>query len=782
MSCNNQLQVYWSGTSFFSATAFFSDAALSSPSPDGFYAFGGFVREISNGILLAAVPCESCIIPCGDPFYFNGGSTGEYNIVFGMGVNPGAAIITFSPGLNNSTYFPVPDQCTWTYVSPSTPYGEIKRSEYSQLTGGYLKGLIGGFDSPTYASGNPCLSLQSPVGPLIKTGLGTVNSQSLGTIYDYNYASSIFNISNVNQPLGSIISPIGWTGIVNNTGDYQSTLLNWNCIDKSTSNCNCSTSISTCSTALGVPASPYNNNVALAPNLMPFSAGGNTQFQACGLSVKPAVMVVPSPPGIPQTDLKVSVVGPCTSTWWGIDVKCPELLAPILSSTQFGDLEDDQTPAGQLTKTPLADVCDYVVDTTFYHVPVDNWGNTNPNSYYYNGDSFSAAGVVPLGQPNGVLGLSDWIYEDPYGVTPVAVGVYKMQFDALDGGGVQNWAVQVGPREYKDVSNTGTPGQFNPLPPEDYVGQTWSPDWNAGITASDVQSTGARVPGIVRSITPCTAIPIAPCGGSFNGTNLSNGQYNIDMDAGAAKGAVIIRLKSFNVPDKCTWTYDGNSASEYSSPSEGYLQGAIGSIAGGGSPCPCAPNGQGFDSCLTSGVGGVDGTITNALGSNGITYDGLSHIWDPNIPAFVAGASIVMGPYTDQASGGVTLTQNAPGYAMMVVPKPNAAPSLVQIQLEGPCNNTGFECEAYCPVKLSVKNRGDVGGACKVYTTNFYTASPNVSTGLSPSNLEVHDWVFEDEDGVTPLPAGVYAAKWPTGPDKEMVVSVNGVITNLVNC
>ena len=80
-SCNNQTQVYWNGTSFFSATAFFSDAALSSPSPDGFYAFGGFVREISNGILLAAVPCESCIIPCGDPFYFNGGSTGEYNIV-----------------------------------------------------------------------------------------------------------------------------------------------------------------------------------------------------------------------------------------------------------------------------------------------------------------------------------------------------------------------------------------------------------------------------------------------------------------------------------------------------------------------------------------------------------------------------------------------------------------------------------------------------------------------------------------------------------------------------
>lgn len=854
MSCNNQLQIHWSGTSFFTATAFFSNAALTTPAPDGFYAFGGFVREILNGVLLSAIPCESCVIPCGSPFNFGGGATGEYNIQFGMGTDPGAAIVTFSPGVNNSTYFPVPDQCTWTYVAPSNPYGELKRSEYSQLTGGYLKGLIGAFDSPTYASGNNCLSQQNPVGPLITSQAGTVNSQSIGSVFTFvpnaaNPNGGAFNNTTPNAPLGNTLTPppIGWTGLFNNAGDYQSTLLNWNCSNKSSPNCSCTTDINACNSSLGVPSSPYNDNLPIAPNLQSFSAGGTTRWNAVGLSIKPAVMVVPSPPGIPTTNLQISVVGPCTSTWWGINVQCPVLLTAIPSSTQFGDLENDQTPAGQLTKTPLSDVCKYTIDRFFYHVPVDNWGNSNPNSYYYNpGDTFpetptsTPPGPGPTGQPPGVLGLSDWIYEDPYGVTPVAVGVYKMQFDALDGLGVRTWAVQVGPREYKDLStNGGTSPQLNPLPPEDYVGQVWSPDWAAGITASDVQSTGDRIPGIVRSITPCYAVsfdcdpttglcsdpgtglgqytslaacqaackppvsfdcvnnacvdpgtgngqyatlaacqavcnPPAPCGSSFTpGANLNVGQFNITLDGGTDTGAFIIRFLPYSVPDRCTWTYDGVSASEYSSATEGYLQGLIGTIGGGGG----TGGGQIFPTCLASG-----GIITNTNGSNGVQYNGFSYNWDPNTSTFVLGASVTMGPYTNQASGGVTLTANAPGFSMMVVPKPNATPGLMQMQLDGPCGQTGFQIEAYCPVKLSRKDRGVINGSCQTYTTNFYTASPHTNTGLSPNNLQVHDWVFEDENGVTALPAGNYPARFPGGPHKIMTVSSNGVITALVAC
>ena len=397
MSCNNQTQVYWNGTSFFSATAFFSDSALTTPSPDGWYAFGGMIRQILNGVLLSAVPCDSCVIPCGDPFIFGGGLTGEYNISFGMGATTGAAIITFNTGIVETTWFPVPDQCTWTY-------GNLTASEYSSLTGGYMKGLIGAADGDTYTSGVPCLSLQG--GPLITTNLGSNTSQSNGGIFNYDISTNTFPNTGVTGPLGSIIAPIGWTGLNNNTGAFQSTLLDWNCSNKTTKNCG--STIGSNSGMLGVPSSPYDNNLPLAPNLQSFSPGGTTQWNAPGNETRNSVMVVPSPPNITSNVLTVSVIGPCSNTWWGIDVKCPEPLTPISCSTQFGDLEEPSI--GQL-KTPINNVSAYPLNRFIYHVPVDAWGNTNPNSFYHvPGDTFPDA--LPLGQPKGVLGLGDWVFED----------------------------------------------------------------------------------------------------------------------------------------------------------------------------------------------------------------------------------------------------------------------------------------------------------------------------------------------------------------------------------
>ena len=122
------------------------------------------------------------------------------------------------------------------------------------------------------------------------------------------------------------------------------------------------------------------------------------------------------------------------------------------------------------------------------------------------------------------------------------------------------------------------------------------------------------------------------------------------------------------------------------------------------------------------------------------------------------------------------------GYSMMVVPKPNATPSLVQFQMDGPCGSTIFNFEANCPVKLPRKDRGELlpVGECGVYTHDFYTASPQYVDGISLF-LDVHDWVFEDEDGVTPLPSGDYPARFPGGPKRIMTVA-NGVITAMVAC
>lgn len=764
MSCNNQTQVYWNGTSFFSATAFFSDSALTTPSPDGWYAFGGMIRQILNGVLLSAVPCDSCVIPCGDPFIFGGGSTGEYNISFGMGATSGAAIITFNTGVVETTWFPVPDQCTWTY-------GNLTASEYSSLTGGYMKGLIGAADGMTYTSGVPCLSLQG--GPLITTNLGSNTSQSNGGIFNYDISTNTFPNTGVTGPLGSIIAPIGWTGLNNNTGAFQSTLLDWNCSNKTTKNCG--STIGSNSGMLGVPSSPYDNNLPLAPNLQSFSPGGTTQWNAPGNETRNSVMVVPSPPNITSNVLTVSVIGPCSNTWWGIDVKCPEPLTPISCSTQFGDLEEPSI--GQL-KTPINNVSAYPLNRFIYHVPVDAWGNTNPNSFYHvPGDTFPDA--LPLGQPRGVLGLGDWVFEDENGVTPVAVGVYKTQFDALDGLGLRDWAVQVGPREYKD-SYIPAGGANSALPPEDYVGQVWGPDWAGGITAADVQLTGDRVPGVVRSITPCPpSIPLCNLPNGFTAIPgvIGQGKYNLQIDAGATTGAVIIRFNpGTDGVSMCTWTYNGQSRSEYSKdgfpmldPDAGYLSGLVGygGPFSGGASTSCSPS------------------ITNLNGSNGATYDG--RVYNYVAGNFTTNGTItpnLMGPYANQASGETSLTVASPGWLMMVVPKPGAASNVIDIQIESPCTGSVWNLEVNCPIQLNEWEIGEMlpAGQCGVYTTVFYTASPHTSTGQWVF-INASDWAFSDVNGVNKLPAGVYPARSGVGLfDTLITVDNNGIITNSVVC
>ena len=938
-SCNSQTQVYWNGTSFFSATAFFSDSALTNPSPDGWYVFGGVVRQILNGVLLSAVPCESCVIPCEDPIVFPGGLGGQYTLNIGFGNKIGAGIITFNTGMSNSNGFPVPDQCIWEYNGNTA-------SKYSSLLGGYITGLIGIADGGVWNPPRPCFDGQST--QLLNANTGSNGFNSTGTFYpDYDVANNNF------APVGGTGLLGTFTGLSNNTssnGLFESTLISWNCSNQTDKKCSNGT-------ALGVPSSPYNPGLPLAPNLRPFSAGtpttgtSTTNWPLQGFETRNSVMVIPAPPNPGSNVATITITGPCYSTLWAIDIQCPEPLAKIPCSTEFGVLEFDQSQLGQDSKTPLyttfmasgttscgpfpntlpclngkltddtvgvnftdplqfppvgvsigdlvqdpatgfyatvtnisssgsvltienlttgqdavtafaqtgvpydiyrKGVCSYQLDKFIYHVPVDAWGNANPNSIYFTGDSFAATGTSPSGQPKGVLGLGDWVFEDEYGVTPVAVGVYKTQFDANDGLGVRDWAVQVGPREYKDVAVSNTAGSIylNALPPEDYVGQIKGTDWPApaGITFNDVQKSGARVPGVVRSITPCdppesfdcdpvtflcsdpgtglgqytsladcnnnctpppswdcvggncidpgtglgqystlsacntACVPMPACGTptSINGGSSSApGDYSVTFDMGSITGATIIRFYPMVEPDRCTWTYDGVTASEYSSPTYGYLQGMIGSVNAGGSNPPCNP------------------IMTNADGTSGGTYIGGTYAynfgtgnWDnQSIP-------ITMGPYTgtNQYPGqAIDLTlspgNNSPGYSMMVVPKPNALPQTVDLVIRGNCATTVWDMEVFCPVELSVKDRGDLGGTCQAYTTVFYTASPHTANGLSQYNLQVHDWVFEDINGVTPLPAGDYPARFPInpatgagGPHKIMTVSTDGVITALVGC
>ena len=60
---------------------------------------------------------------------------------------------------------------------------------------------------------------------------------------------------------GSQVAPLGWTGLSNNAGAYESTLLNWNYFERP----------SPTPDSLFVPSNPFAPNTALAPNLPAYS-------------------------------------------------------------------------------------------------------------------------------------------------------------------------------------------------------------------------------------------------------------------------------------------------------------------------------------------------------------------------------------------------------------------------------------------------------------------------------------------------------------------------------
>ena len=462
MACNTG-NYFWPGVSFASASQLYTDSNLTIVAPDGWYSIGGVYRQMSSGILGPQVPCPSCVVPCGGGLSIGGFSTGLFAIAFDMGTVPGAAVITFSSGVSNTTVTPIPDGLTWSYNGMSSAEG-------SSLVGGYQKGIIGAQDGPPATFSVPCFN-NNPSTPPITTAIGSNGITPNGAQY-YIWDASINNFvasgaATMGPYTGITNNANGSSGVYPNIESLESTLLDWNCTALGSGNCGSGT-------ALNIPPSPLDGVQPIAPNL---AASVGNPWPVSNGEYRGWTTVIPSPPGVTNSIATVIITAPCVNTWWGIHVQCPRQLTSIESSTV--------SPLG----TAFATVCAEALSTTIYHVPVDNAGNTNPNSSYSVGGTTFPASYDPAtpgqyGQPDGVLGLHDWVYTDPNGVTPLPIGMYKVRFDPQDGSGLSNWVIEVGMLEYKDVDGGG-----HALPPEGYPAPT--------------QSNGTRQPGIVTSITKC---------------------------------------------------------------------------------------------------------------------------------------------------------------------------------------------------------------------------------------------------------------------------------------
>ena len=243
--------------------------------------------------------------------------------------------------------------------------------------------------------------------------------------------------------------------------------------------------------------------------------------------------------------------------------------------------------------------------------------------------------------------------------------------------------------------------------------------------------------GILGPPQPCPSC-LVPCGTGIVGQG-GCGQYRLDMDLGNSTGAVIIVFDPYGYPDRCTWTYDGVSASEYSSAMAGYLEGFVGTQADGVNQCaPDLIN-------ISGSMNPPPGTYTTCQGGfNPLTiynYIGGTFV-DMGVP-------ITLGPY---APADLSLTVNQPGPCMMVVPKPNITPTNLNLSVDGPCGSTGWNVIVNCPIDLNrfncrVSSPGVVCG--DPLTDELFTAHVGNITGISAA-IGHGDWVFEDVNGVTP--------------------------------
>jgi len=283
---------------------------------------------------------------------------------------------------------------------------------------------------------------------------------------------------------------------------------------------------------------------------------------------------------------------------------------------------------------------------------------------------------------------------------------------------------------------------------------------NGYYTQNDIirQLVGGPSNPVLLQAQACVSCSV-PCGSGVSG-NGGTGKYLLTMNLGNSTGAVKVTFNPASIPDKCSWTYDSVTRSEYSSATEGYLQGVVGTISTGNA-CSGLP-------------------LTNANGSNGQTTTGATYLYDAGSNSFVnQGTPATLGPYANQAAGGIDLTTNAPGNCIMVVPKPNATPETVDFVIEGPCGSTGWNISVLCPVALTSFTASAGAGtqqlACaQDHTTNTYYNMPVAGTAGNPA---VTDWIFTDANGVNKAADNYYKIS----SNQEMHV-VNGVLQGISLC
>ncbi len=251
----------------------------------------------------------------------------------------------------------------------------------------------------------------------------------------------------------------------------------------------------------------------------------------------------------------------------------------------------------------------------------------------------------------------------------------------------------------------------------------------------------------------CTAPPI-PCGSGVNPPSGGQGLYNLDFVAGesaADVGAVLIHFNPASVPDGIRVLYDGVYYNALSSPTDGRIQSTSGianSFTLVGVDNNCVP------------------TLPNTREYN--YFDGFSNnTWNPGTPS---PQNITLNVGDDQYGG-------SSEYNTLVIPKPNALPSNIKVEVLGPCGSTAWAIIVECPDALpsfTSSSNQSTSTDCATADQTHYFANNYNATNTIPV---VNNWVFSDSNGTNVLSNGNYVMS-----DNNVITVTSGVIDSIVAC
>lgn len=283
-------------------------------------------------------------------------------------------------------------------------------------------------------------------------------------------------------------------------------------------------------------------------------------------------------------------------------------------------------------------------------------------------------------------------------------------------------------------------------------------DVNLTIKASDGvyqydEQYRTQLNGLLGPLFQCETCGI-PCGGTLNPPGGSEGIYQLELSAGSTSadvGAILIYFDPLSYPDGIRVLYDGVYYNRLSSPLDGNLQSTSGvadafTILGD-------PN----DNCVPSAPNTTNYNFFNGYDANG---------WIAGTPS---PQSITINTGDDIRFG-----QNQDN--LLVVPKPNALPGIVTIQVLGPCSGTGWNISVQCPSALpSFEARGiGAGNICQATDTTLYFGRFLNAVNAYPV---VNNPVFLDHDGVNRASDQNYIM------DNNQVITVTqGVVSSIQNC